>query len=353
MVRRTASSVKITTTEAHGLTGRQQVSIQGESGPGLGLNGIWQDVGVISTTVFSIAAKTSGTYGGNAFLGDGGISVPSSKVAGRWLRLNPSPMNIRWYGAKGDWNPSTRTGTDDSVAINATIASASNSEAGNSVYFPPGTYWVSHSIRVIKAVELFGPGGGRGNPAALLKVAVGVTAVVGDWFLTYSSANTANGGGSIVRSLGIQAISKNSYPNWVANHRYSAGDAVVPSATVGYVGFYYVAQNSGTSGSSEPTPPNPWPQFPVDSLVGQTVQDGGISWQAFEMAHGVRMYAVMKIEDCWIYGFGGDGIHIAADVNAIPIKPNASDWMVSNVVIQACSGHGFTRVEETQMRASP
>jgi hypothetical protein len=51
-------------------------------------------------------------------------------------------VNVRDFGAKGDWNPATQTGTDDSAAFAAAMAAASAGGAtpGMRVYVPPGNY---------------------------------------------------------------------------------------------------------------------------------------------------------------------------------------------------------------------
>jgi hypothetical protein len=57
---------------------------------------------------------------------------------------------------------------------------------------------------------------------------------------------------------------------WAANTTYAKGQYVTPLANTN--GWYFVAQNAGSSGATEP---NPWP-----SQVGLTVTDGNIVWQA-------------------------------------------------------------------------
>jgi hypothetical protein len=52
-------------------------------------------------------------------------------------------------------------------------------------------------------------------------------------------------------------------PNWVADSAYDAGTVIQAQ------GFYFIAQNTGTSGSTQPT----WPLG-----VGQTVSDGTVTW---------------------------------------------------------------------------
>lgn len=59
---------------------------------------------------------------------DGGTVIEPDTGKGRWVRAFSGPVNIRWFGARGDGV------TDDRAAIDAALA------ASLSVYVPAGTY---------------------------------------------------------------------------------------------------------------------------------------------------------------------------------------------------------------------
>ena len=104
------SSVNITTSARHGLVAGQLITITRNSVSGI--NGSWYEIGEISPTVFSIATSISPGTGGT--LGDGGRSIPSTAVDGRWLRID-SILDPRYYGAKCDGI------ADDSAAVHAMV----------------------------------------------------------------------------------------------------------------------------------------------------------------------------------------------------------------------------------------
>lgn len=76
------------------------------------------------------------------------VPVTGPQLAGK-MDKGSVVINVRDYGAKGDWNPSTSTGTDDTAAIQAAIDAA---PLGATVYFP-GTgpnrkYLISDQINI-------------------------------------------------------------------------------------------------------------------------------------------------------------------------------------------------------------
>jgi hypothetical protein len=56
--------------------------------------------------------------------------------------IDGSVVNVKDYGAVGDYNIATATGTDDTTAVQAAIAT------GKSVYFPKGVYYLTSSLNV-------------------------------------------------------------------------------------------------------------------------------------------------------------------------------------------------------------
>lgn len=87
-------------------------------------------------------------YGGLGLAGVGAATLPSSAER----------LDVRDYGAKGDWNPYTLTGTDDTSAIRAAIAAC---PMGGTVFFP-GTgpnrkYLISGQIDITTPnIRIFG-----------------------------------------------------------------------------------------------------------------------------------------------------------------------------------------------------
>lgn len=79
-----------------------------------------------------------GDSGGGDFFWDAASTVPDNSGtiikpdlhtgAGRWTRLFPGNVSVKWFGATGDG------ATDDSAAIEAALAFSSN------IFFPAGTY---------------------------------------------------------------------------------------------------------------------------------------------------------------------------------------------------------------------
>lgn len=92
-----------------------------------------------------------GDGGGGLFTWDAASTVDDDRgtiiapqpvpPTGRWQRLWSDALNVRWFGAQGDWNEATQTGTDDYDALQA-AAAAINVRKGGTLVFPPGTYRV-------------------------------------------------------------------------------------------------------------------------------------------------------------------------------------------------------------------
>jgi hypothetical protein len=90
--------------------------------------------------------------GGGIFLWNGGsteapdrgtvISPLPMPLAGRWKRMWNGPLNVRWFGAQGDWNEASESGTDDYEALQA-AAAALSAKGGGTLLFPPGTYRIN------------------------------------------------------------------------------------------------------------------------------------------------------------------------------------------------------------------
>ena len=64
-------------------------------------------------------------------------------------------VNVKWFGAKGDWNRATNTGTDDTDSIQSAFNAV---PYGGSVKFPHGEYLISETLLVSRWCEIYGEG---------------------------------------------------------------------------------------------------------------------------------------------------------------------------------------------------
>lgn len=80
--------------------------------------------GLVFNTIEVLGYYTKGDGGGGTFYWDststesdnGGTIIQATGITtGRWKRVYNGAVNVKWFGAKGDWNGTT--GTDDTVAI--------------------------------------------------------------------------------------------------------------------------------------------------------------------------------------------------------------------------------------------
>jgi len=75
--------------------------------------------------------------------------------------ITGSVINVKDYGAKGDYNEDTSAGTDDTLAIQAAINAVAARVGYNkgSVYLPYGSYKITTALQVPYGVSIFGEGG--------------------------------------------------------------------------------------------------------------------------------------------------------------------------------------------------
>lgn len=91
-------------------------------------------------TTSQLAAKQDKLIEGkNIKIVDNKISA-NTKVSGK---ASHEEINVRDFGAVGDYNPETKTGTDDTAAI---LAAVNSSTPGRVIFFPPGKYKITKPI---------------------------------------------------------------------------------------------------------------------------------------------------------------------------------------------------------------
>lgn len=81
---------------------------------------------------------------------DGGVIIVDA-LGRRWMRLFVGPVNVKWFGAKGDYVIASGIGTDDTAAILSAI------NAGwFEIYFPDGFYKTTAELAVKPGTRLTG-----------------------------------------------------------------------------------------------------------------------------------------------------------------------------------------------------
>lgn len=147
----TATSVTVTTSEAHGLSPGGRATIERVTGSGgFSLNGSYMPIGTVASTTFTLALAPTGSYSGGGAVGDGGVSFPSTQpdsptqTEGRWVRRRDgAEINVKWFGAFGN---GAAAEDDDTEAVVATIRAARTLRTG--VYFP------GENFKTIKEIQL-------------------------------------------------------------------------------------------------------------------------------------------------------------------------------------------------------
>lgn len=294
---------------------------------------------------------------------DGGIVIKPTSVsgAGRWLRIrDKAAINVRWFGAKGDWLTAVSP-TDDIAAFEAAIAACSPAPPGATypypggsgntawpgldVVVPEGNYYLSRSLRIDKAIHLKGYGTVH-NPKSVLRFADGISGLVfrtsTGWADAYytgadTSANGTASDGARVSNLAIWGARFYglSYYIWAPSTAYTVGTIIKPAGFYEF-GYAYRCTQSGTSGTTQPS----WAMtLPLQSpwANGGTVTDGTAKWEAI-WAHAVELVQGVTIENCYIANFPGNGINLIG--NASGITPSGNIWRVFNTKIVNCGGSG-------------
>ncbi|WP_426267873.1 glycosyl hydrolase family 28-related protein [Sphingomonas sp. LHG3443-2] len=211
--------------------------------------------------------------------GQGLFVAPSPTAAGAWVRRFSGGANVRWFGAKGDG------ATNDGVAFTRAVSCLRSTaqqgfgygSGGHRLYVPKGHYFLGTTTLEVTA-SLVIEGDSNGLPS---------------------------GGASVLR--------------WSAN---TTGIRIQGGGTVGAEGTKTQDYVTGTS------------------LIRGLHLTGGYTHgtTAEGEFHGIHMRAMAAVEDCFIRGFQGDGIHIRGDVN---VNNNTNLSFVSRTSIETCRNGVF------------
>lgn len=208
-----------------------------------------------------------------------GIYVaPSTIGAGAWVRCFDGPLNVKWFGARGDSTFLTNA-TDDGPAFLAAIAfmraMANVFSYGRAspfeLFVPGGYYWLNTSTLDFGiGSRLFGVGGNNGG--SMLKWANGVTGI------RTQRGNTSGAAGT-------------------------------------------QAENGFTSGVT------------LESLVLR----GGYTGGAESEAHGVHARSTVDLRDVQIFEFAGDGFFGQAEAGSGGFaEGNINTSKLTDVLVQGC-----------------
>lgn len=202
-------------------------------------------------------------------------------ASGAWVRQINGPHNVKWFGAVGD------NVTDDGPAFLAAIA-------------------------YLKAnILASGYGYGRGN--ASLFVPAGFY-YLGTSTLDFDFTCRMKGEGTGLPGAGITVL------------RWAAGATGIRTQS------YITAGGTDVVASEPGFPSGSGSIFEGLFLKGGYANDGV---EAEE--HGFHFRAMAVIRDCFVQGFKGNGIHIAAAAGTgVPLEGNANVSRIENVTVQHC-----------------
>lgn len=120
------------------------------SQPAAVVGGYWA-IGDGGGGVFYWDTSSSAGDNGVSSTQPGTIIVPTGASSGRWVRIYSGPIDVRWFGARGQG-----TDFDDSPAINQAVSVAGDSRAA--VFIPRGVYRLDAALNMPAFVRLHGEG---------------------------------------------------------------------------------------------------------------------------------------------------------------------------------------------------
>lgn len=221
---------------------------------------------------------------------DGGLVVRGNNEGGRWRRDHERhKVDVKWFGAKGADGPDgdDDAGVQGALAAVRRIATDPCVSTGATLFFPNGTYKLTETLVLDRCFTLKGEYQDGWAFGAYLK-----------W--------TANVHGIVVPKG--------------AHEGHDKGDA----STI--EGLFIVGPDGSTS--------RQWTDAEYDDAItspGSTMFNDQPNCGVVIHANGVR------VRDCYIANWSGDGIHI----EAVGASKNANDWHVAGVTFSACGRHGL------------
>lgn len=227
---------------------------------------------------------------GGTVLNSGGLG---SSAAG-WRRVREgTALNVKWFGAIADYNPTTKTGTSNNAAFTRALNALKTvpNTAKGGVLIVDGYYYFTATLHITNRVEIRGTG--RNNPA---------TTLGGVWqpgtMLVFPGNMTA---------LRLHGMVDFNEPGWTnpGTNNFSAGFSTLRDLTV----------------------------YCKDPGVGPT--GGGTSNTS---GHGIHFSCPVTIDNVHVEGFGGHGIACLADHTSN--GGNANGSLVMNCLVGVCNGDG-------------
>lgn len=155
--------VRLVTFAMHGRATSQRISVGGVvmAGGAVDIRGVTDLCGVIDDTTLSIPIATSGgmyTPGSSAVIGDDGLSVPATDSTGAygglWERLRVGCFDVKWFGAKADWE----SGKDDLPAFVAALGAMAAGGRRTGKLVADGHFYLSDTLHLTQTILLGGTG---------------------------------------------------------------------------------------------------------------------------------------------------------------------------------------------------
>ena len=302
--------VKVVTAAEHGRATGMRVSLTGiqELGGAPRINGIIQDgCGVIDKTSLSIPIKHRGgtyTVGKNALIGDDALMVPASDIhtekevfdgnfSGLWQRLYADHIDVRWFGAKGDWVPPGQIfpppdPTDDLPAFQAALAALKGFDNRGGKLVADGHFFLSGTLDFYQAVVFEGTG--RNEPSG--------------------------GPGALRSSPGTWLV----FPKNVSGLRFHSGYEFMGAADGSLIQNLTVYCNY--------IRPNPDPNFTPPPEPGQT-------------GHGIWLNCPVSCNQVHVENFGENGFYVDAGSDRPATHANAGGFQFTKCKSGANGKHGY------------
>jgi len=137
--------------------------------------------------------------------GDDGAVVLQASDGTWWVRqamFNSNTVNVKWFGAKADWDGST--GSNNLPAFEDAIRAA-DSAGVRTVYAPSGDYYLDNTLGIRKDVQLVGDGGYRIDAKTTLHFPANTTGV---YVVNRNISGGDDTNGSELRRIALNCTSK-------------------------------------------------------------------------------------------------------------------------------------------------